>query len=103
MVNGFFACVAIMLFIDYAWCLVFPINKKIWTSSYTVYTTGMAMVIIGVTVYFVELKGRRLWLSEFFNVSGKNPLFIFVLAGVLPTLQGLIRIPTVISECGDPW
>lgn len=102
MVNGLFAGGALMLFIGYAWGLVFPINKKIWTSSYTVYTTGMAMVIIGVMVYFVELKGRRLWLSEFFNVFGKNPLFIFVLAGVLPRLQGLIRIPNGISESGNP-
>src|SRR5690625_6490113 len=32
----------------------------------------------------------------------KNPLFIFVLAGVLPRLQGLIRIPNGISESGNP-
>ena len=98
MVNWLFVTGAILLFIGYSWDMLFPMNKKIWTSSYVVYTTGLAMVIIAVMIYFIELKGKRGWLSKFFDVFGKNPLFIFVLSGVLPRLQGLIRIPNGMSD-----
>ena len=102
MINGLFVAGTIFLFAGYVWDMQFPINKKIWTSSYVVYTTGLAMVIIAVMIYLIELKGKKGWLSKFFDVFGKNPLFIFVLSGVLPRLQGLIRIPNGLSESGNP-
>jgi len=102
MVNGLFVAGAVFLFAGYAWDMVFPINKKIWTSSYTVYTTGLAMVILGVMIYLIELKNYRGWLTKFFDVFGKNPLFIFVLSGILPRLLGLIRIPSSTDALGNP-
>ncbi|MEO8567691.1 MAG: heparan-alpha-glucosaminide N-acetyltransferase domain-containing protein [Ginsengibacter sp.] len=100
MVNGLFVAGAVFLFAGYAWDMVFPLNKKIWTSSYTVYTTGLAMVILGVMIYLIELKNKRGWLGKFFDVFGKNPLFIFVLSGFLPRALGLIRIPAGIDALG---
>ncbi len=94
MVNGLFVAGSVLLFTGYAWDMVFPINKKIWTSSFTVYTSGLAMIILAVTIYMVEFKNYRGWWSKFFDVFGKNPLFIFVLSGLLPRLLGLIRIPS---------
>ncbi|MEO9211086.1 MAG: DUF5009 domain-containing protein [Ginsengibacter sp.] len=102
MVNGLFVAGAVLLFAGYAWDMLFPLNKKIWTSSYTVFTTGMAMIIIAVMIYMIELKNKRNWLSKFFDVFGKNPLFIFVLSGVLPRLLGLIRIPNGLNKLGEP-
>lgn len=93
MVNGLFVAGAIFLLAGYAWDMVFPINKKIWTSSYVVYTTGLAMVILAVMIYLIELKNKRGWLTKFFDVFGKNPLFIFILSGFLPRALGLIKIP----------
>lgn len=92
MVNGLFVAGAVFLFAGYAWDMVFPINKKIWTSSYVVYTTGLAMVILAVMIYLIELKNKRGWLTKFFDVFGKNPLFIFIVSGFLPRALGLIRI-----------
>jgi len=92
MINGLFVAGAVFLFAGYAWNMVFPINKKIWTSSYVVYTTGLAMVILAVMIYLIELKNKRGWLARFFDVFGKNPLFIFILSGFLPRALGLIRI-----------
>jgi predicted acyltransferase len=94
MVNGLFVAGAIFLFAGYAWDMVFPLNKKIWTSSYVVYTTGLAMVILAVMIYLIELKNKRGGLTKFFDVFGKNPLFIFILSGFLPRALGLIRIPS---------
>jgi predicted acyltransferase len=80
--------------------MVFPINKKIWTSSYTIYTTGLALLTLSVLIYIIEFKNWRGWWSRFFDVFGKNPLFIFVLSGALPRLLGLIRIPNGINPEG---
>jgi predicted acyltransferase len=101
MVNGLFVAGSVFLFAGYAWDMVFPLNKKIWTSSYVVYTTGLAMVIIGVMIYLIELKKHKGWISRFFDVFGKNPLFIFVLSGFLPRALGLIRIPSAKDALGN--
>ena len=102
MVNGLFVAGCILIFTGYCWDMVFPINKKIWTSSYTVYTSGLAMLILSVMIYVIEFKAWKGWLTKFFDVFGKNPLFIFVLSGMLPRLLGLIRIPNGINAKGLP-
>ncbi|HEX6914847.1 MAG TPA: DUF5009 domain-containing protein [Chitinophagaceae bacterium] len=85
-----------------AWGLVFPINKKIWTSSYVVYTTALAMLTIGVMIFLLEFRNARGGWNRFFDVFGKNPLFIFVLAGFLPRVQGLIRWTDHYGDDGKP-
>jgi len=100
--TGLFMASMALLFAGYVWGLVFPLNKKIWTSSYTVYTTGLAISILAVLIYAIELKNYRGWWSRFFDVFGKNPLFIFFLSGFLPRLQSLIRIPNGFTEAGSP-
>lgn len=74
------------------WDLAFPINKKIWTSSYVLYTAGLATLTIATLIYMLEFKSYKGRWSGFFNAFGKNPLFIFVLSGVIPRVTGLIRI-----------
>ena len=100
MISGLFVAGVAMLVTGFCWDMVFPINKKIWTSSYTMYTSGLATITIATMIYMIEFKNARGWLSRFFDVFGKNPLFIFVLSGFLPRLLGLIRIPDGINENG---
>ncbi len=100
--TGLFMASMALLFAGYVWGLVFPLNKKIWTSSYTVYTTGLAISILAVLIYAIEVRSYRGWWSRFFDVFGKNPLFIFFLSGFLPRLQSLIRIPNGFTEAGSP-
>ena len=38
------------------WETFMPINKKLWTSSYVVYTTGLATVILAVLIHAIEFK-----------------------------------------------
>jgi len=102
MVNGLFVAGCVLVFAALCWDMVFPINKKIWTSSYTIYTTGLALLTLSVLIYIIEFKNWRGWWSKFFDVFGKNPLFIFVLSGALPRLLGLIRIPNGIDPEGKP-
>lgn len=100
MVSALFVTATILTVSGLAWGMVFPINKKIWTSSYTLYTTGLAIYTIATMIYFIEFRQAKGFLLKFFDVFGKNPLFIFVLSGVLPRLLGLIRIPSGLSDEG---
>ena len=51
-------------------------------------------------IYLIEFKNAKGAWSRFFDVFGKNALFIFVLSGVLPRLLALIRIPGAIDATG---
>lgn len=103
MLSNLFVAGLILIFAGLCWDMVFPINKKIWTSSYTLYTTGLAMLVIGILIYLIEFKEAKGAWSRFFDVFGKNPLFIFVLSGFLPRLTGLLRWSTgVNAETGEP-
>ena len=92
MLSNLFVAAIVLMAAGYCWDMVFPINKKIWTSSYVLYTTGLAMAVLGVLIYLIEFNGKKGVWSKFFDVFGKNPLFIFVISGFLPRLLGLIRI-----------
>jgi predicted acyltransferase len=70
---------AALIGIAYFWDLVFPINKKLWTSSFVLYTVGLNCIIIAAIQYIVDFQGRTKW-TGFFTVLGKNPLFIYLLS-----------------------
>jgi predicted acyltransferase len=82
---------ALCIFAGQVWGLVFPINKPIWSSAYVFYTTGLALTILSVILFFVEMKQQRNWTNAFV-IFGRNPLFIYVLAGLWSKMYGLIRI-----------
>lgn len=91
MISGLFVVSGVLLFTGFCWDMIFPINKKIWTSSYVAYTTGLAIFILCILMYLIEFKNWKGPITTFFDVFGKNPLFIFVLSGFLPRLLGLFR------------
>jgi predicted acyltransferase len=91
MLSNLFIAGTLLVLVGFWWDMVFPINKKIWTSSYTLYTAGLATITLAMLIYFIEFKQAIGKWSKFFDVFGKNPLFIFVLSGFLPRVLGLIR------------
>lgn len=107
LLTGLFIGAVAMLLAGYVWSWVFPINKKIWTSSYTLFTSGLATVTIATMIYMIEMKNKRGWLSRFFDVFGKNALFVFALSAFLPKGLALVRIPYTNSKGEEaytnPW
>jgi predicted acyltransferase len=91
MITGLFVMAVALLVTGFCWDTVFPINKKIWTSSYTIYTTGLAIMTIATMIYLIEVKGIKGGLARFFDVFGKNALFVFALSAFLPKGLGLIK------------
>ncbi len=96
---GLFVSAIGLLITGFCWDMVMPINKKIWTSSYVVYTTGLAILTIATMIYFIEIKGVKIGLSRFFDVFGKNALFVFALSAFL--LKGLALIK--LGDGVTPW
>ena len=71
MLSGLFVAGVGMLFVGYWWDKVFPINKKIWTSSYVLYTTGLAILVLSLCIFLIEFKEAKGAWSRFFDVFGK--------------------------------
>jgi predicted acyltransferase len=108
MVTGLFIAGVAMLVTGFCWDMVFPINKKIWTSSYTIYTTGLATITIATMIYMIEFRNVKGALTKFFDVFGKNALFVFALSAFLPKGLALIRIADGLNAKGEmmyinPW
>jgi predicted acyltransferase len=81
---------AVLIVIAYFWNYEFPINKKLWTSSFTFYTCGIDLLIIGGLVFVLDKTSYTNW-TGFFQVFGKNPLFIYLLSDFIPITLGLLR------------
>lgn len=99
MLTGLFAAGVAMLVAGYCWDMLFPINKKIWTSSYTIYTAGLATITIAMLIYVIELRQRKGTVARFFDVFGKNALFVFALSAFLPKILWLVRLEKGVN----PW
>ena len=69
-----------------------PINKKIWSPTYVLTTCGLASSLLALLIWIIDVKGYKRW-SLFFESFGVNPLFMYVLGGVLGILFGSIRLP----------
>lgn len=73
------------------WGRFFPINKPLWTSSYVLYSSGIAMAVLGLIYWIADVEKFRKW-GLFFIVFGTNALFSFFLAGIWTKLMLFIRI-----------
>lgn len=80
----------LLLVVGYAWDLLFPINKKIWSSSFVLVSVGYVTALLGLLVYLLEIKNWKSW-AYFFEVFGRNPLLLYVLSGVLVRI--LLMVP----------
>lgn len=88
---GLFFMGTILLAIGWTWSLVFPLNKSLWTSSYVVYTSGLALLTLGFCYYVIDIKGYKRWARPFV-IFGVNALALFVFSGIMARVMGMIRI-----------
>jgi predicted acyltransferase len=68
---------------------IFPINKKLWTSSFVLVTVGIDLILLSFLIYVIDFKQKRGWTS-FFTVFGKNPLSIYILSELLIVILFII-------------
>jgi len=63
------------------WDWFFPINKRLWTSSYVMYTSGAASMTLSTSLFFVDLLGYKKW-TKVGVIFGANAITVYVLAGI---------------------
>jgi predicted acyltransferase len=68
----------------------FPINKPLWTSSYVVYTAGLALCFLGFCYWLIDIKDYKKWTKPFV-IFGVNALALYVGSGILARVMGLIK------------
>ncbi len=68
-----------------------PLNKRLWTSSYTVFTAGVALLTLGVLFHLIDIKGVKRW-AHAFRSYGRNAIFAFVASGMMATSLAQIQV-----------
>jgi predicted acyltransferase len=102
-VVGMFVAGAICVALGWAWHPFFPINKALWTSSYVLFTAGLALQLLALCYYVIDIKGYRRWAWPF-EVFGVNALALFVGTGLMVKLMGLLHVqPWVFSRLFLSW
>ncbi|MEG3766672.1 acyltransferase family protein [Alteromonas sp. 14N.309.X.WAT.G.H12] len=71
-----------------------PVNKGLWSPSYTVLTAGLAMLLLGVLVFILDIKHHQLWAKPFV-VAGANSIVFFMLSGILARIFLMIPVAGV--------
>ena len=87
--NLFIAGIAMVL-TGWTWGHSFPIIKALWTSSYVLYTAGIATIVLAVFLWLIDIIGWKKWAHPFI-VFGLNPLFIYALSVLFVKI--MVRIP----------
>ncbi|WP_432708789.1 acyltransferase family protein [Pedobacter sp.] len=73
------------------WDLQFPINKSLWTSSFVLYTGGMATVILSLSYWIIDIQRYNKFTTPFV-VYGVNAITVFFLSGLLPRTLNMFTI-----------
>jgi Uncharacterized conserved protein len=62
-----------------AWGRLFPINKNLWTSSFALFSGGLAAQALALCHWLVDVRGWRAW-SRPLAAFGRNPLLAYFLS-----------------------
>lgn len=82
---GLFAVGAITMVLGLMWNWSFPINKSLWTSSYVLFTAGMAATTLATILWITDVHRVRWWTRPFV-IYGVNPIIAFVGSGMMARL-----------------
>jgi predicted acyltransferase len=72
--------------------LWFPINKKLWTSSYVLFTAGMALLCLAASYWLLDVKRKRALWAWPFLVLGMNAIAAYVLSEVVAAGSDALRL-----------
>lgn len=79
------------------WDMWFPLNKSLWSSSYVVFTAGMALQFFGMCYWLVDVKGYKWWTKPFI-VYGMNAITVYFLSGIMARLLNLIKVTNAAGQ-----
>ncbi len=84
------------------WHVVFPINKNLWTSSYVLFTGGLATTALAACHWLFDLQRRPMLIrvSEPFVVLGRNAILLFVVSGLVGRILIYLKWPDPTMSLG---
>lgn len=91
---GLVAGAVALLIIGQAMHYEFPINKKIWSSSFVVFMAGWSLVFLAIMYWIMDIWGKQKWAMPLL-VFGTNAIFIFFMAGIGSRLLSIIKVDGV--------
>lgn len=71
--------------IGVVWSWVFPLNENLWTSSFVLFTSGLASMTLAGSIFLVDMLNYRK-IADFGIVYGSNAIAVYVLADILAQL-----------------
>ena len=89
--NGLFIAACWLIVLGLIVSIWMPVNKRLWTSSYTLFTGGMALITLAVLFHAIDMKGFRAWAHPFV-AYGRNAIFAFVLSGMMAVTLGRLTV-----------
>jgi len=90
-VAGLFVLGSAGVVLGLAWGASFPINKNLWTSSYVLFTAGLAAHLLAICYYLIDIKGYRTW-SKPFVIFGSNAIAAYVFSSLGALTLDLIKV-----------
>ncbi len=88
---GMFVGGAALAIAGWVWSFWFPLNKSLWTSSYVVYTAGLACVFLAVCYWLVDLRGYKRWAKPFV-IFGSNAIALYVGSTIVETVLSIVYV-----------
>lgn len=81
----------VLTIIGYIWSFWFPLNKSLWTSSYVLYTAGLALIFLSICYWLIDLKGYRKW-SKAFQIFGANAIALYIGSSIMGAILNVVQL-----------
>jgi predicted acyltransferase len=91
-VSRMLASGLVLILAGQIWNIWFPINKKLWTSSFVLFTAGCALVALAICYWITDVNQHRGWWTKPFVVFGTNAIAAYALAELVASLLYNIRV-----------
>ena len=92
-----FASGSILLFAGQLMNLSLPINKNLWTSTYSVFMAGLASIVFALCYWIIDVQQHQRW-TRFFAIYGMNALAVFIFTGMIGRLLGIVKVDGIALE-----
>ena len=81
---------SVLMVAGWGWSFWFPLNKNIWTSSYVLWTAGLALNFLAFCYWFIDIKKVTWWIKPF-HVYGMNAITVFFLSGIVGRIMYMVK------------